>query len=69
LLGRKGGGGNKNLHSYWRLKKKKLAGRKSIDAPKDYKLKRKHKFRKRAQREGARTPNPKLQSTWMNREK
>jgi hypothetical protein len=32
---------NKNLHSYWRLKKKKLAERKSIDAPKDYERKRK----------------------------
>jgi hypothetical protein len=68
LLGRKGGK-IKNLHSYWRLKKKKLAETKSIDAPKDYERKRKHTFRKQAQREEARTANPKLQSTWMNRKK
>jgi hypothetical protein len=50
LLGRKRGQ-NKNLHSYWRLKKKKLAERKSIDAPKEYERKRKHTFREHAQRE------------------
>ncbi len=33
------------------MKKKKLAERKSIDAPKDYERKRKHTFREHAQRE------------------